>query len=266
MSREAAIRATIIVPPDVDTGASLAFLAGLDASLDSSVGEIVLDCSELRGANSSQVRVLWHARARCLAAGAAMRLVSVCPGLERVLKVLDLYALFTVETGLPAAGKETGARTRESVDREVFEVECEPSIPEIDKVTADFRSFLVQLGLNEMCTFDLGTVFYEIATNVRLHGSLGSGETLSFSAVRENGKMTLTFTDPGAAFDSANNAPKVNLREMVARRQNHGLGLALVARLMDSISYERVDGRNVVMLEKALKPERKCCNAGPEKD
>jgi serine/threonine-protein kinase RsbW len=266
MQREAAIRATIIVPPDVDTGSSLAFLAGLDASLDSSVGEIVLDCSELLGASSSQVRVLWHARARCLAAGAGMRLVSVGPGLERVLRVLDLYGLFTVETDPPAHAKGAGAETTGCAGRTAFEIRCEPSIEGIDKAAAEFRSFLVRLGLTEMCTFDLGTAFYEIATNVRLHGKLASGETLSFSAVGENGKMRLTFADSGIPFDAASNVPKINMSEMVKRRQNHGMGLALVARLTDSMSYDRVDGRNVLLLEKALKQERKGWNAGPNKD
>jgi anti-sigma regulatory factor (Ser/Thr protein kinase) len=223
MSRETVARPTIVVPADVERDGGEAFLAGLAAMLSPTAGEIALDCSRLRSVNSSQINVLWNIRGRCEAAGVPVRLTYVGRGVKPPL---------------------------------AFESRLEASVEGVSRVMGAFRDFLLGLGLPEMMVFDLGTVFYEVATNIREHGGLGDRSTSSFTAVLENGKMTLRFVDSGRPFDPGHDAHLFNAREAIKRRQHRCIGLVMVRRLMDTISYERLGNKNVVIMERWVRQPR----------
>jgi anti-sigma regulatory factor (Ser/Thr protein kinase)/anti-anti-sigma regulatory factor len=266
MSRETAVRSTLVVPADVDAGSCLAFLGGLDVLLCQPGIEVVLDCSRMQSASSSQVRILWHARGRCVAAGANMRLAYVGPALDRVLKLLDLRDLFLVETSAAPLASEARAVPHRDRSRVVFETTCQITIEGIAKAMAAFRSFLVDLDLPDVCVFDLATVFYEIATNIRQHAGLGSDENMSFSAMLENDKVRLRFEDSGRPFDPSCEVPMFDVREAIRRGRNRGIGLVMVGRLMDSVSYRRSEGRNILLLEKAVRQKGEASDAGKKED
>jgi len=261
MPHDTTVRTTIIVPPDLNLNASRGFLADLDVALKTATGEIALDCSGLRNVTSSQIGTLWEAKTRCDAAGVAMRLMSVGRGLEKVLRLLDLYDVLVARAGEPggavasepdAPAAQTPGPGADGAAENVFELELEASADCISKAMDAFRGFLTRLGLPEMCIFDLGTAFYEVATNARQHGGLGGRGHLSFAAVYEDGRVKLRFVDSGRPFDPARQAPHFDVEEAIGRRQNRGIGLFLVRKLMDSISYERVGNQNIVSLEKRV--------------
>jgi anti-sigma regulatory factor (Ser/Thr protein kinase)/anti-anti-sigma regulatory factor len=262
MPHDTTVRATITVPPDLNWNTSRGFLADLDGALKAATGEIALDCSGLRNVTSSQIGILWQAKTRCDAAGVAMRLMSVGRGLEKVLRLLDLYDVLVAraaepgvavasEPEVPAAQAQGPAA--DSGTGNAFGIELEASADGISKAMDAFRSFLTRLDLPEMCIFDLGTAFYEVATNARQHGGLSGRGHLSFTAVYEDGKVKLRFVDSGRPFDPARQAPHFDVEEAISRRQNRGIGLFLVRKLMDSISYERVGEQNIVSLEKRVR-------------
>ena len=61
-------------------------------------------------------------------------------------------------------------------------------------------------------------------------------------------------TDNGAAFDPTATAP-ADITLAVDERPIGGLGIFLVRQLMDSINYERIDGKNVLTLRKEIPKE-----------
>jgi anti-sigma regulatory factor (Ser/Thr protein kinase) len=64
-------------------------------------------------------------------------------------------------------------------------------------------------------------------------------------------RLKLTLTDDGPPFDPFSQAaPDTTLS--IEDRPIGGLGIHLVRKLMDEISYERRDGHNVVVLVKRL--------------
>jgi serine/threonine-protein kinase RsbW len=255
MSRESVVRPTLVVPADVERDGGRAFLARLAAMLDPTAGEVALDCSRLRGATSGQIDVLWGARRRCEAAGVPVRLTYVGRGLERVLKVLDIYDLFEVEFRPRTMSEPQPGRTP-AASGLTFEAEVKASIEGVSEVMGGFREFLLGLGLPEMEVFDMGTVFYEVATNTREHGGVGERGASHFTAALHDGTMTMRFVDSGRPFDPEQGAPAFSAREAIRRRQNRGIGLVLVRKLVDSICYERIGDQNVVTLEKSMQQPR----------
>ena len=97
MSLETKKYKLISVPADLDDDTLQAFFDEINLAIGDSTPEIALDCSALEHATSRHINALWDALTRCEGRGIPMRLTGVGYGLRRVLRVLDLAELFTVE-------------------------------------------------------------------------------------------------------------------------------------------------------------------------
>ncbi len=62
-----------------------------------------------------------------------------------------------------------------------------------------------------------------------------------------NGALAITMTDSGMAFDLLS-ASAPSLDEDVSEREIGGLGIFLIKKVMDQVTYQRVDGKNVLIL------------------
>jgi anti-sigma regulatory factor (Ser/Thr protein kinase) len=183
-----------------------------------------------------------------------MRLVSVGYGMERVLKVLDLAELFTVEYDAEVRQKPREAAAPADLSKR-FEVELETRMDAVSDCMGELRHFLNQPGLSDIDVFDLETVFYEVATNICRHSGLEEHRKMKFVAELGDGEVVFAFTDAGERFDPTGNTPEFDPRRAIRRRQSRGIGLVMIQRLMDVLSYERVDGKfNVVTLRKRFAP------------
>ena len=75
----------------------------------------------------------------------------------------------------------------------------------------------------------------------------GTAGNMDLEAVREGNRLRFTLTDRGKAFDPTA-VPEANLSASLEDRPIGGLGIHLVRSIMDSIRYERRDGKNVLTL------------------
>ena len=75
----------------------------------------------------------------------------------------------------------------------------------------------------------------------------GTAGKMDLEAVREGNRLRFTLTDRGKAFDPTA-APEANLEAPLEERLVGGLGIHLVRSIMDSISYSRLDGKNVLTM------------------
>jgi len=92
----------------------------------------------------------------------------------------------------------------------------------------------------------------EIFLNIVMHGSEpGSVPQVEVSLKLGTDAVTMTVEDDGPQFDPLS-LPPPDLTVSLADRKVGGLGVFLVRKLMDTVSYERVAGRNQLRMSKRL--------------
>jgi anti-sigma regulatory factor (Ser/Thr protein kinase) len=122
----------------------------------------------------------------------------------------------------------------------------------VGEVTAAFAEFAETHAIPAAVRRSLSVALDELLANVLAHGQAGRDPcSVTVEAELDQERVTLTLTDDGPSFDPfARDAPDTT--QSVEERPIGGLGLHLVARLMDHVSYQRREGHNVVVLVKQL--------------
>jgi serine/threonine-protein kinase RsbW len=91
----------------------------------------------------------------------------------------------------------------------------------------------------------------EVLSNTVRHGlhSHGEGRHIAIAFEIRGGIVEVTIEDDAPPFDPLA-APAPDTTAGLDQRRAGGLGILLTRRLMDEVEYERVDGRNRVVLRK----------------
>lgn len=118
---------------------------------------------------------------------------------------------------------------------------------------ADFVETVGQLaGLSSSLTLSLNLALEEAVTNVILYAyPEGSDGLVDIEAIIHKDHLKFIISDSGKAFDPTA-APEVDITLDVEDRPIGGLGIFLVRNIMDSVQYERVDGKNILTMSKNL--------------
>ena len=121
---------------------------------------------------------------------------------------------------------------------------------EIPRLAAFIDSFCGPLGPapEDLNSFHLA--LEEAVTNVIHHGYV-DGQAHEFTvtlAADPAGRVTAVVSDDAPAFDPVARPP-VDTSRPLEERPIGGLGVHLIKNLMDSVRYERRDGRNILTLE-----------------
>ncbi len=106
------------------------------------------------------------------------------------------------------------------------------------------------LGLGPEFVFNLNLVLEEAVTNVVMY-AYPEGEThqIWLSAEDHNGNLIFTLQDEGEEFDPTL-APEADVTLSAEERELGGLGIFLIRQIMNEVSYQRIDGRNVLTMKK----------------
>lgn len=122
----------------------------------------------------------------------------------------------------------------------------------VGKVNAAFTDFAQKYELPEGVRRSFNVALDELLANLLSHGMAGvDAGALTIEVEPDQERLTVTLVDDGPPFDPfSERAPDTTLS--VEDRPVGGLGIHLVRELMDEVSYERRDGRNVVTLVKQL--------------
>jgi sigma-B regulation protein RsbU (phosphoserine phosphatase) len=120
-------------------------------------------------------------------------------------------------------------------------------LAEIDRVNQAFRGFAGEHGI-PFSKPPWSVMFDELLNNIISYGFDDDREhAIDIRVVIDETRVTVTIADDGIPFDPFSIAePDTTLP--VEERGVGGLGIHLVRNLMDEVSYERVEGRNVVTL------------------
>jgi serine/threonine-protein kinase RsbW len=119
-------------------------------------------------------------------------------------------------------------------------------------LTGFLREFgsAVALDAAHVQTFELA--LEEIFMNIVMHGSQpGSTPLVEVSLQRAAESVTMTVEDNGPEFDPLS-LPPPDVSAGLADRPVGGLGVFLVRKMMDTVSYARISGRNQLRMSKRL--------------
>jgi serine/threonine-protein kinase RsbW len=100
-------------------------------------------------------------------------------------------------------------------------------------------------------TMDLILALDEVVTNVIRHGGLTARDTIAVTIDLGDDAISAVVEDHGSAFDPLHDAPP-HASGSLEERPLGGLGLHIVRSIMNELSYQRVDGRNRLLMRLPL--------------
>jgi anti-sigma regulatory factor (Ser/Thr protein kinase) len=99
---------------------------------------------------------------------------------------------------------------------------------------------------------DLSIALDEVVTNIVSYAYVDEeSHDITIHCEIRDGNLETTIEDDGVAYDPLR-APPPDLDAPIATRRVGGLGVYFVKKLMKSVSYERVEGRNRLTLKQDL--------------
>ena len=127
------------------------------------------------------------------------------------------------------------------------------AVENIGKITAFVEGKLEERDCPLKKTMEISMAVDEIMANVAMYAyAPGTGDvTVQFGFEEASRTASVTFIDGGVAFDPlAKEDPDVTLP--AEQRKIGGLGIFLVKKTMDEVTYKREDNKNVLCIRKKI--------------
>ena len=122
-----------------------------------------------------------------------------------------------------------------------------PQLAEFVETIAD------AMNLEQSLAMGINLALEEAVTNVIMYAyPKGSDGLVDIEAILRKNSLDFIITDSGVPFDPTSAAPQVDTTLGVTDRPIGGLGIFLVRNIMDTVSYERIDGKNVLSMSKKI--------------
>lgn len=125
-------------------------------------------------------------------------------------------------------------------------------ISEISKLNEFVEEIGNEFSLAPDVVFNVNLVLEEAIVNVINYAyPKEKHESIYLSAQLHEGSIVFVLTDTGMQFDPTK-APEADITLSLEDRPIGGLGIFLIRQIMNEVSYERIDGKNVLTLSKKL--------------
>ena len=111
-----------------------------------------------------------------------------------------------------------------------------------------------ELGLREewpdSLVFKVNLVLEELGLNILSYGGAGADRSpeLEITLVSEDDSLTIEVSDDGRPFNPLEDAAVPDVDALLDERSVGGLGVHLVRTMMDDLSYQRAEGRNLLKM------------------
>ena len=123
-------------------------------------------------------------------------------------------------------------------------------VSEITKLNAFVKSATASLNMETGLANQIKLAVEEAVTNIIDYAYPNDTEdNISVTIEADESRIRFILSDSGAEFDPTG-VSKADTTLTVDERPIGGLGVFLVRNLMDSINYERIDGKNILRMEK----------------
>ena len=125
-------------------------------------------------------------------------------------------------------------------------------IKEISKLALFIEELGDELGLSPELVFNLNLVLEEAVSNVILYAyPKEEHEIITLTAKMDGNQLIFILTDAGKEFDPTQ-IPDADITLSAEERSIGGLGIFLIRQIMNTVEYQRIDGKNVLTLGKDL--------------
>jgi len=132
------------------------------------------------------------------------------------------------------------------------EIQIRNRIGELERVSQFVEDIGSELGLDMELQMNLNLVMEEMITNVIFY-AYPEGVEASIELVAESDGKELTFvlTDRGREFDPTLKEDP-NLEVDPAERDLGGMGIFIVKNIMNQVTYQRLEGKNLLTMKKEI--------------
>ena len=128
------------------------------------------------------------------------------------------------------------------------DITVEAKVENIDVVTNFVNDILEENCCPMKIQMQIDVVIDEIFGNISYYADGGKA---SVQAGIEKGMIVLVFIDQGIPYNPLENKdPDITLN--LEEREIGGLGIYMVKKIMDEVSYEYMDGQNILRMRKSL--------------
>lgn len=125
-------------------------------------------------------------------------------------------------------------------------------IAEISKLATFIEEVGEAFELTPDVIFNLNLVIEEAVVNVINYAyPKEEHQSIYLSANLHEDSIVFVLTDTGKEFDPTQ-APEADITLSAEERPIGGLGIFLIRQIMNEVKYQRIDGKNVLTLEKKL--------------
>ena len=131
------------------------------------------------------------------------------------------------------------------------DITVEAKVENIDVVTDFVNDILEENCCPMKIQMQIDVVIDEIFGNISYYAYGADGGKASVQAGIEKGMIVLVFIDQGIPYNPLENKdPDITLN--LEEREIGGLGIYMVKKIMDEVSYEYMDGQNILRMRKSL--------------
>jgi serine/threonine-protein kinase RsbW len=130
-----------------------------------------------------------------------------------------------------------------------FAISIDSDIANIPEVSTRLEEAMQAAGFTSEAILDTQLAVEEAITNVIVHGYQGPGGKIDISCQSRDNRVEVRIIDASPRFDPRS-IPEPDINAGVEERQIGGLGIYLIRQVMDAISYQYENGRNVLTLQK----------------
>lgn len=132
------------------------------------------------------------------------------------------------------------------------EIKIRNKIDELKHVARFVEEIGEELGLDMELVMDLNLVMEEMVTNVIFYAyPKGTEADIELTAESDGHEVTFMLTDQGPEFDPTL-ATSNDMDANPAERELGGMGIFIVKNIMDKVTYQRLEGRNLLTMQKNI--------------
>ncbi len=132
------------------------------------------------------------------------------------------------------------------------EIQIKNRIDELQHVAAFVEEIGEELGLSMELQLNLNLVMEEMVSNIIFYAyPEGTEATIELTAESDGKELTFVLSDQGREFDPTMK-DDVDIDINPAERDLGGMGIFIVKNIMNQVTYQRLEGRNLLTMKKRI--------------